>query len=52
LNAFHVAVKTHVAKHASPQALQEEEDNAMDVDDELSSLGSMSDNELDELIFE
>jgi ubiquitin-conjugating enzyme E2 H len=50
--AFNQAVKTHVARHASPEALQEEEDNAMDIDEELSSLGSMSDNELDDLIFE
>lgn len=50
--AFNQAVKSHVARHASPQALKEEEESAMDIDDELSSLGSMSDNELDDLIFE
>lgn len=50
--AFNVHVKAHVAKHASPQAIQQEEDNCMDIDDDLSSLGSISDNDVDDLIFE
>lgn len=50
--SFNSTVKAHVAKHASPQAHQEQEDCAMDIDDELSSLGSVGDNELDDLIFE
>lgn len=50
--AFNQHVKAHVAKHASPQAILQEEENAMDVDDDLSSLGSIGDGELDDLIFE
>ena len=50
--SFNHHVKAHVARHASPEAIQQQEESAMDVDDDLSSLGSISDGELDDLIFE
>lgn len=49
---FNQTVQDHVSRHASPEALQKEEENAMDIDDDLSSLGSIGDNEMDDLIFE
>lgn len=49
---FNKTVQAHVARHASPEAHQQEEDNLMDVDDDLSSLGTITDDELDGLIFE
>ena len=49
---FNKTVQAHVARHASPEALKQEEDSKMDIDDDLSSLGTISDDEVDDLIFE
>ena len=49
---FNKTVQAHVARHASPEAHQQEEDDKMDVDDDLSSLGTLTDDDMDCLIFE